>query len=77
MPSTPQQTPPGGTPLTADSCYRRAASLLSTAEQNQALPWARHLVDVAAGWRELGMAVAGPRWDELDTTEQTADPART
>lgn len=45
----------GQTP-TAESCLRRAAALLDRAERVDTPGGRTALVELAAGWRELGMA---------------------
>lgn len=53
----PAAQPTNDQPPTADSCLRRAASLLEQAEKLGTMPAEAALkVQIAAGWREMGMA---------------------
>lgn len=71
----PVTQPANGQPPTAESCLRRAASLLEEAERPTTSPTEAALkVQVAAGWRELGLA-AGYLEDTHNAGARPSSPA--
>lgn len=57
-PTTPEQASTTDDPITPNQCAQNAAKILHQAAACAGIAAAEHLVLVAAGWRDLGVAMS-------------------